>query len=222
LSPSVRSDVVHLSLDPANYRVEEAPPAQPDPYWLIVGNAYDHKYVGPTLDLLTRAFPGKRLIAVGERGPKRGPHVTQLESGLTDEPRMQALYANAEIVVCPSFYEGFGLPVVNALAYGRTVVARDSALVREISGVYQGPGRLVVYESEIDLIRRLSRLAQSRPVPEVPLARDVECPPFGWSQAARDIEAFIEELVRSASTTQMRSRAALNSMFGLTAKDIRG
>jgi glycosyltransferase involved in cell wall biosynthesis len=221
LSPSVRSGVVHLSLDPANYAADVGHSVESDPYWLFVGNSYDHKFLTPTLDLITRAFPGKRLIAVGERGPKRGPRVTQLESGKTDEPRMQALYANAEIVVFPSFYEGFGLPVVNALAYGRTVVARDSALVREIGGIYQGPGRLVVYGSETDLVNRLLRLAHGRWVPEIALGSDGRTP-FGWAHVARDIEAFIEDLVRSASTTQMRSRAALNSMFGLTAKDIPG
>ena len=80
----------------------------------------------------------------------------------------------------PSFYEGFGLPVLNALAYGRTVVARDSALVREIVGAYRGPGRLVTYESETDLIDRLLRLEHNRPVAEIPLARDCGEPPFDW------------------------------------------
>ena len=118
ISPSVRTGVVYLSLDPADYDLGGALGAPLEAYWLIVGNAYDHKYVRPTLDLITRSFPGKRMIAVGDRGPKRGPHVTQLESGPTEEARMQALYASAEIVVFPSFYEGFGLPLVNALAYG--------------------------------------------------------------------------------------------------------
>jgi len=222
LSPSTRSRAVHLSLDPVDYVADVGHSVASDPYWLVVGNSYDHKFLTPTLDLITRAFPGKNLIAVGEKGPKRGPCVTQLESGSTDEPRMQALYANAEIVVLPSFYEGFGLPIVNALAYGRTVVARDSALVREIGGLYQGPGRLVVYESEIDLIKRLSRLAHGRPVPEVPLARDGKGPPFGWSQAGHAIDGFLGALVQEASVTQTRARAALNSMLGLDAKDARG
>jgi glycosyltransferase involved in cell wall biosynthesis len=221
LSPSVRSGVVHLSVDAADYVAHAGHSVASDPYWLIIGNSYDHKFLTPTLDLITRAFPDKTLIAAGEGGPKRGPRVTQLESGLTDEPRMQALYANAEIVVFPSFYEGFGLPVVNALAYGRTVVARDSALVREISRVYRGPGRLVVYENEIDLINRLSRLAHGRPVPEIPLTQDVECPPCGWSRAARDIEAFLGALVQEANLTQMRARAALNSILGWAARDAR-
>jgi glycosyltransferase involved in cell wall biosynthesis len=220
LSPSVRSGVVHLSLDPADYVADGGHSVASDPYWLIVGNSYDHKFLTPTLHLIARAFPGKKLIAVGEREPKRGRRVTQLESGVTDEPRMQALYANAEIVVFPSFYEGFGLPAVNALAYGRTVVVRDTALVREIGGAYRGPGRLIVYQSETELVDRLSRLAHGRWVPQIALGCQGHTP-SGWSQVARDIEAFIDDLVRSASTTQMRSRAALNSMFGLSAKDIR-
>ena len=210
----MRSGVVHLSLDPADYRADVDLSGPSDPYWLIVGNAYDHKFVRPTVDLVTRAFPRKRLIAVGDAGLRRGTRVTQLESGPTDETRMQALYATAEIVVFPSFYEGFGLPMVNALAYGRTVVARDSALVREIGGAYRGPGRLVVYESETDLIERLSRLEHNRPVPEIPLARDGEGPPFDWAQAGRDIEAFITSIVRNVSPVQTRARAALIPMLG--------
>jgi len=214
LSPSVRSGVVHLSLDPADYRADVDLSGPSDPYWLIVGNAYDHKFVRPTVDLVTRAFPRKRLIAVGDAGLRRGTRVTQLESGPIDETRMQSLYATAEIVVFPSFYEGFGLPMVNALAYGRTVVARDSALVREIGGAYRGPGRLVVYESETDLIERLSRLKHNRPVPEIPLAMDGEEPPFDWAQAGRDIEAFITGIVGNVSPVQMRVRAALVSLLG--------
>ena len=217
LSPSVRSGVVHLSLDPADYQTEVDLSVPPDPYWLIVGNAYDHKFVRPTVDLVTRAFPGKRVVAVGDRGLRRGPRVTPLESGPIDETRMQTLFATAEIVVFPSFYEGFGLPVVNALAYGRTVVARDSALMREIGGAYRGPGRLVVYEGEIDLIEYLSRLEHDRPVPEIPLARDGEGPPFGWAQAARDIEVFISSLVRNVSPAQTRARAALIGLLGRSA-----
>jgi glycosyltransferase involved in cell wall biosynthesis len=194
-----------------------------DPYWLVVGNSYDHKFLMPTLDTHRTRVPGKRLIAIGERGPKRGRHVTQLESVPTDELRIQALYANAEIVVFPSFYEGVGLPVVNALAYGRTVVARDSALVREIGGgVYHGPGRLVVYENEIDLISRLTRLAHGRPVPEVPLRQDSDCQPFGWLQVGRDIESFVGTLVQEATLTQMRARAELRSVLGFTAQDTDG
>jgi glycosyltransferase involved in cell wall biosynthesis len=218
LSPSVRSGVVHLSLDPADYRADVDPSLPSDPFWLIVGNAFDHKFVRPTVDLITRAFPRKRLIAVGDRGQRRGPRITQLESGPTDETRMQALYATADIVLFPSFYEGFGLPMVNALAYGRTVVARDSALVREIGGAYRGPGRLVVYESEIDLIERLSRLEHNRPVPEIPLARDEE-PRFGWRQAARDIEAFITSIVGNVSPVQMRAREDLVSLLGRPAPE---
>ena len=72
LSPSVRSGVVHLSLDPADYRADVDPSVSSDPYWLIVGNAYDHKFVRPTVDLVTRAFPKKRLIVIGDRAPSRG------------------------------------------------------------------------------------------------------------------------------------------------------
>jgi len=219
MSPAVRTGVVHLSLDPADYRADVDTSAPSDPYWLIVGNAYDHKFVRPTVDLITRAFPRKRLITLGDGRLKRGAHVTQLESGPTEETTMQALYAAAELVVFPSFYEGFGLPVINALAYGRTVVARDSELVRELAGNYRGPGRLVVYEGETDLIERLSQLDRNRAVPEISLSPDTGQLPFGWTQAGRQVEAFVTSIVRQMSPAQMRARAGLVSMLGRSTRE---
>jgi glycosyltransferase involved in cell wall biosynthesis len=221
LSPAVRSGVVHLSLNPADYTADTAGTAPSEPYWLVIGNALDHKCVRPTLDAMTRSFPQKRLIAFGDRGPERGPNVTRLDSGPTDESLVQDLYSNAEVVVFPSFYEGFGLPLVNALAYGRTVVARDSALVREIGEAYRGPGRLVVYETETELIERLLQLEHNRPVPEIRLGRDgEEGSVFGWAQTGREIEAFIGGLVRELSPTQTRARAALVSFLGGLTPDV--
>ena len=46
---------------------------------------------------------------------------------------MHRLYAAAKLVVFPSFYEGFGLPVVTALAYGRTLCARESPVLTEVA-----------------------------------------------------------------------------------------
>jgi glycosyltransferase involved in cell wall biosynthesis len=215
LSADVQTCVVHLSLDAHDYLDLKDRDRPDEPYWLVVGNTYDHKHVGSTIDLLTRAFPTRRFVALGDTRPGRSDRVIRLTSGTTDEERLQSTYAGADLTIYPSFYEGFGLPLVNALAWGRTVVARESALVREIAAAYHGPGRLVTYSDETELIDCLCRLAHGVPVPEVRLAGDGSGRvPFGWGAAGDGIVAFVESLIRKASPGQMRARAAMVALTG--------
>jgi glycosyltransferase involved in cell wall biosynthesis len=47
---------------------------------------------------------------------------------------LRTLYQNALALVYPSFYEGFGLPVLEATAYGTPVIASNQGALREVSG----------------------------------------------------------------------------------------
>jgi glycosyltransferase involved in cell wall biosynthesis len=67
--------------------------------------------------------------AAGEGGPGRIVHT----SGL-DDATLGALYRHADAFVYPSSYEGFGLPVLEAMQYGLPVVASDSSSIPEVAG----------------------------------------------------------------------------------------
>jgi glycosyltransferase involved in cell wall biosynthesis len=54
--------------------------------------------------------------------------------GRVDEADLPALYRLAEVFVYPSLYEGFGLPVLEAMASGTPVVANQIPVLEEISG----------------------------------------------------------------------------------------
>ena len=54
-------------------------------------------------------------------------------SGVTDE-RIVELYAEAELAVVPSLYEGFSLPAVEAMATGTCLVATDGGALPEVTG----------------------------------------------------------------------------------------
>jgi len=55
-------------------------------------------------------------------------------TGYVPEDDLRALYASAEMFVFPSFYEGFGLPVAEALASSCAVIASTAASVKEVAG----------------------------------------------------------------------------------------
>jgi glycosyltransferase involved in cell wall biosynthesis len=180
----------------------------------VIGNRYDHKHVGPTVDLLTRAFPTRRLVVFGDRAQRRTPLVTRFDSGAIDEATVQACYAGAEIVVFPSFYEGFGIPIVQGLARDRVVVARDSELVSELAALYRGPGRLVTYTTERELVEVLNRLERGQEVRGVSLGSASSAGAWTWDSAVSCMLEMVRQLVATSPSPRMLARTGLGRGLG--------
>ncbi|WP_407310151.1 glycosyltransferase family 4 protein [Pseudomonas sp. nanlin1] len=113
-----------------------APPGTPARYWLVVGSREPRKNVGFFLQQWQHCRQADseipELVIVGQPEDVE-PHLRQLAGlhwlhGLSEE-HLQALYSHAECLWQPSYAEGFGLPVVEALSHGTPVaVATGSAL----------------------------------------------------------------------------------------------
>jgi glycosyltransferase involved in cell wall biosynthesis len=54
--------------------------------------------------------------------------------GRVDQPTLELLYKRARAVIVPSLYEGFGLPVLEAMARGKVVVAAKASSLPEVGG----------------------------------------------------------------------------------------
>jgi glycosyltransferase involved in cell wall biosynthesis len=89
-----------------------------------------------------RELPGLRLVRVGGAFTP-AQHAALERSGLRDraivlpplgERTLAAMYRRASLVLLPSEREGFGLPIVEALACGTPVVASDIPVLREVGG----------------------------------------------------------------------------------------
>ncbi|MGQ0615040.1 MAG: glycosyltransferase family 4 protein [Planctomycetaceae bacterium] len=124
------------------------PPAIPQgaPYLLCVSTLERRK----NIPFLLRAFglASSRLPhhlvmagAAGEAGREAiaAADLGRLSSrvhflGHAEESILGALYRRADLTVCPSLYEGFGLPVLEAMACGCPVLASDIAAHREVGG----------------------------------------------------------------------------------------
>lgn len=84
-----------------------------------------------SLTIIGRPKAGKSMDLIDSLG-LRG-HV-QFVSGVTDE-RIVELYAEAELAVVPSLYEGFSLPAIEAMVTGTALVATDGGALPEVTGV---------------------------------------------------------------------------------------
>jgi hypothetical protein len=199
--------VTHFSTDPDEYvQVHEPPPAGRDGFVLVVGNHLDHKDVRQTVDALAAAFPFQHIKALGLASSTL-PLVTALSSGHLSETEVHRLYCEAQLVVFPSFYEGFGFPIVTALAYGRTVLARRSALVEELAARCVRKGRLMVFNRREELVELVGRFVHGEEVPEYPLGLDgTKSQPRTWRDHAEDILQFVDRLVREPARSNWIAR----------------
>ncbi len=113
-----------------------APGGEPGRYALYVGAIQTRK--DPLAALEAAREAGLPLVVAG---PDREPELARrLREGGADlrgyvsDEELARLYREAAVLVFPSRYEGFGLPVLEAMASGTPVVATDDAAVREVAG----------------------------------------------------------------------------------------
>ncbi len=168
------------------------------PFLLHVGSCARRKRIDVLLDAFERVRrqqPGVRLVKVGGEWPAElRPQVERLGvvhvKGL-DRRSLAMLYRRAVAMVFPSEAEGFGLPVVEALACGAPVVASDIPVLREVGGdavLYRPVGDTAAWA---ELLMRLIDGPNVAPSRDVRLAR---ARAFSWSAHARVIAGAYERL----------------------------
>lgn len=174
------------------------------PYLLFVGNPLPHK----NLDRLLEAFVGLpagvgRLVLAGIPAAARPAVFRACEArGLgsravilapVPETVLSRLYQSATALVCPSLWEGFGLPALEAMACGTPVLAADRGGLAEVVG----RAGLLVDPTNVDALREgMYNLAvQERLRAELRAAGLVRARAFSWQQAAeRTIAVYREAL----------------------------
>lgn len=210
--------VLSIPLGVAPRRAAAIPPALEDgvPFFLCLGTIEPRKNHLLLLHLWRRlaeeARPGgppvPKLVIVGNRGwdneqvldlldrsARLRPHL--LELGRVSDGMVAGLMARARALLMPSFTEGFGLPVAEALARGAPVLCSDIPAHREVAG------RVAEYLDPLDAmawhkaVRDYAEPASARRAAQLRRLAGWEAPV--WPAHIDAALAFIEDLVSAPS-----------------------
>lgn len=115
-----------------------------------------------------------------------------IKTGWVAESDMPYLYSAATAFVFPSFYEGFGIPLLQAMACGTPIVASKAASIPEVVGE---AGLLFDPESPAEISEALERIIDQKPLREELVGRGlIRVRQFGWDKTAQSVLEEIEKL----------------------------
>jgi glycosyltransferase involved in cell wall biosynthesis len=165
------------------------------PYVLYVGTAERRKGFDTLLAAMARVGrerPDLSLVATTQLEGWNLPDGTRVVAlGHIGDDLLAALYRGCEMLAFPSRYEGFGLPVLEAMSYGAPVVASNAASVPEAGG---DAACYVAPDDDAQLAAAILRVASDRQYAETLRRRGpVHAAEFTWERTASRTLAIIEE-----------------------------
>jgi glycosyltransferase involved in cell wall biosynthesis len=146
-----------------------------------------------------RNHPDARLVRVGgvlTREQQRLAERLNVTEALVqlpfqERPQLAALYRRASVVVLPSDREGFGLPIVEAMACGTPVIASDIPALREVGGTaayYAPPGDVSRWVDALEHVRTEQTDPDARSRRRAACLRTAE--KFDWRRYAEQMAAL--------------------------------
>lgn len=180
-----------------------AHPDAPMPYFLFVGTLEPRKNVVRLVEAFSRLDTPHALVLVGAQGWLSEPVFAAIAASprrdkilwrnYCSAAELERLYRHAEVFVYPSLYEGFGLPVLEAMAHGCPVITARTSSLPEVGGdavVYVDP------EDTADLADEMKTLATNESIrqslAEKGKARAAQ---FSWQETAQKTRATYSSII---------------------------
>lgn len=176
------------------------------PYFVFVGNVKPHKNLARLISAFTRLIDilPHDLVVVGRNegfiiGDEKSRRLAaQLQdrvrfTGYMSEPDLLDLLTHAEALIFPSLYEGFGLPVLEAMAVGCPVIAARASALPEVCGdavLYVDPF------DEQDIAGKMRQLSENKALAsDLRIRGRARAMQFSWQASAHKTVAVLERVV---------------------------
>lgn len=216
--PPSRIDVAHNGVDPMFINAPQRPSPVEPPFFVAVGNLQPRK----NLDTLLRGFRmlvqrhpevTQRLVIVGQEWYRADAIHRESESlvrsgrvvfsGYVSDDDLIGLLQHATAFAYPSIYEGFGLPVVEAMALGTPTLVGDIPVMREVAG--DAALRVPAGDAAAwaDALHRVATEPDERR--ELASRGPARAARFTWEECARRVLAVLE---RAAGGGRTRTASA--------------
>jgi glycosyltransferase involved in cell wall biosynthesis len=191
----------------------------PDRYILFVGTIEPRKNVERLIEaysIVRNARPdapplvivggwGKNARRVDRTTATLGLSESVLFIGYVEHDELPAIYGGADLFVLPSLCEGFGLPVLEAMASGVMVVAGDASSLRELVG--RDRGLLVDPMRPSQIATGILRALSDKPLRAACIRRGLDfAREMTWERCARQTLAVYEEAGQAANPSRSRTR----------------
>lgn len=150
-------------------------------------------------------LPEKFILAIGGIGERRNlKRVKEAASELNlvttgetipylPDEEMPLLYSAAEVLLYPSFYEGFGLPILEAMACGTPVITSNVSSLPEVGG---GAAVYVDPEDTIAMVREIREIREDRGKREEIIKKGLDqAKKFTWEKCAKETADVYRKLV---------------------------
>jgi len=167
-------------------------------YFLVVGANARHKNLAVVYDAIKKRGDNNLKIVV--TGNVERPQFSSFRReglrnicyvGQVNEPQLRGLYENATALIFPSYYEGFGLPPLEAMYCGCPVIAAKTPSVTEVvgnAGVWFEPN------SSIELLNLMAKINSDTSL-RLQMAKSgrMQSLEYTWDKAAKKLLKFIQE-----------------------------
>jgi glycosyltransferase involved in cell wall biosynthesis len=189
---------------------------QPEKFWLSVGTLEPRKNHKRLIQAYARlkAHAGKAfpLVLAGSEGWLMGDFQKEIDKlglrgdvvqlGYVDDTSLQWLYQNCYASLYPSLFEGFGLPVLEAMTLGAPVITSNSTSIPEIVG---SAAILVDPMQEEDVFQAMLTLSSNQTYRDTLREKALQqAKSFSWERAAKEVlehyKKVVQQTKRSASS----------------------
>lgn len=176
------------------------------PYFIFVGRLEKRKNIVRIIDAFNKfkqeSKTNHKLVLVGKKGFGYNEIIDKINelgdfkkdiimTGYVENEKLANLYALSDGLVYPSLYEGFGLPILEAMASGIPVLTSNIPTIKEIAGdaaFYVNP------EDVEDIASKMNKIIQKETREALVLKGKNQAKKFSWGKSAQMILNYLEEM----------------------------